>query len=187
MERIAVIGLDLAKSVFQIHAIAEDGKVVVRRALRRAQLLDFFRNLEPCLVGIEACASAHHWANAIGHFGHTVRLMPPAYVKAYVKRNKTDAADAEAICEAVTRPTMRFVAIKSQQEQAAGMVLKTRELFIRQRTQSANAMRAHMAELGIVAATGMTSVTKLIAVLRDAEDSRLPPTARCPFGNGGAD
>jgi transposase len=178
VERIAVIGLDLAKSVFQIHAIAENGEVVVRRALRRAQLLDFFRDLKPCLVGMEACGSAHHWANAIGQFGHTVRLMPPAYVKAYVKRNKTDAADAEAICEAVTRPTMRFVPIKSPQEQAASMVLKTRELFIRQRTQSANAMRAHMAELGIVAATGMTSVTKLIAILRDAEDSRLPSTAR---------
>lgn len=108
MEKITTIGLDLAKSVFQVHAVAKDGRVVIRRALRRSQLLEFFRSVEPCLVGLEACASAHHWANAIGQFGHTVRMMPPAYVKAYVKRNKTDAADAEAICEAVTRPTMRF-------------------------------------------------------------------------------
>ena len=178
MEKITTIGLDLAKSVSQVHAIAEDGHVVVRRTLRKSQLLEFFRAIEPCLVGLEACASAHHWANAISQFGHMVRLMPPAYVKAYVKRNKTDAADAEAICGAVTRPTMRFVPIKSPEEQAAGMILKTRELFIRQRTQAANAMRAHMAELGIVAATGMTSIAKLIAVLRDGEDTRLPPAAR---------
>lgn len=178
MEKIITIGLDLAKSVFQVHGIAEDGRVVVRRALRRSQVLDFFRSLEPCLVGLEACASAHYWANAIGAFGHTVRMMPPAYVKAYVKRNKTDAADAEAICEAVTRPTMRFVPIKSPEEQAAGMVLKTRELFVRQRSQTANAMRAHMAELGIIAAAGMTSIAKLIGILRDHEDARLPPAAR---------
>ncbi len=169
MEKIVTIGLDLAKSVFQIHAVAEDGRVIIRRALRRSQLLDFFRSLEPCLVGIEACASSHFWANAIGQFGHTVRMMPPAYVKAYVKRNKTDAADAEAICEAVTRPTMRFVPIKSPEEQAAGMVLKTRELFVRQRSQTANAMRAHMAELGIVAATGMTSIAKFVAMAEQIE------------------
>ncbi|ABE41157.1 transposase IS116/IS110/IS902 [Rhodopseudomonas palustris BisB5] len=178
MEKITTIGLDLAKSVFQVHAVAEDGRVMVRRALRRSQLLDFFRSLEPCLVGLEACASSHFWANAIGQLGHTVRMMPPAYVKAYVKRNKTDAADAEAICEAVTRPTMRFVPIKSPEEQAAGMVLKTRELFVRQRSQTANAMRAHMAELGIVAATGMTSIAKLVAILRGGDDDRLPSAAR---------
>jgi transposase len=178
MEKITTIGLDLAKSVFQVHAVAKDGRVVIRRALRRSQLLEFFRSVEPCLVGLEACASAHHWANAIGQFGHTVRMMPPAYVKAYVKRNKTDAADAEAICEAVTRPTMRFVPIKSPEEQGAGMVLKTRELFIRQRSQTANAMRAHLAELGIVAATGMTSIAKLVAILRDDDDARLPSAAR---------
>jgi transposase len=178
MEKITTIGLDLAKSVFQVHAVSEDGRVIIRRALRRSQLLEFFRGVEPCLVGLEACASAHHWANVIGQLGHTVRMMPPAYVKAYVKRNKTDAADAEAICEAVTRPTMRFVPIKSPEEQAAGMVLKTRELFIRQRSQTANAMRAHLAELGIVAAAGMTSIAKLIAVLRDGTDARLPSAAR---------
>jgi transposase len=150
MDNIATIGLDLAKSVFQVHGIAGDGSVVIRRALRRSQVLDFFRGIVPCLVGIEACASAHYWANAIGQLGHTVRMMPPIYVKAYVKRNKTDAADAEAICEAVSRPTMRFVPIKTPDEQAACMVLRTRELFVRQRSQAANAMRAHMAELGII-------------------------------------
>ncbi|MER9338841.1 IS110 family transposase [Mesorhizobium sp. M0293] len=178
MEKITTIGQDLAKSVFQVHGITEDGRVVVRRAMRRSQMLDFFSGLEPCLIGMEACASAHHWANAIGEFGHTVRIMPPAYVKAYLKRNKTDAADAEAICEAVTRPTMRFVPIKSPEEQAEGMVLKTRELFVRQRSQTANAMRAHMAELGIIAATGMASIAKLIAILRDGDDARLPSAAR---------
>lgn len=178
MEKITTLGLDLAKSIFQVHGVAEDGHVVVRRALRRSQMLEFFRSLEPCLVGLEACASAHHWANAISQFGHTVRMIPPAYVKAYVKRNKTDAADAEAICEAVTRPTMRFVPIKTPAEQAAGMVLKTRELFVRQRSQTANAMRAHMAELGIITATGMTSIAKLIVILRDDDDTRLPSAAR---------
>lgn len=178
MEKITTIGLDLAKSVFQVHAITESGNVAVRRLLRRSQVLDFFRHMEPCLVGIEACGSAHYWANAIGEFGHTVRLMPPAYVKPYVKRNKTDAADAEAICEAVTRPTMRFVPVKSPEEQAAGMVLKTRELLVRQRSQTANALRAHMAELGIIAATGMTSIAKLVAILRDDQDRRLPASAR---------
>ncbi len=178
MEKITIVGLDLAKSIFQVHAITEDGHIAVRRALRRSQVLEFFRQISPCLVGIEACGSAHYWANAIGELGHTVRLMPPAYVKPYVKRNKTDAADAEAICEAVTRPTMRFVPVKSPEEQAASMVLKTRELFVRQRSQTTNAMRAHMAELGVVAATGMTSIAKLIAILRDDRDGRLPNAAR---------
>ncbi|EAV40725.1 probable insertion sequence transposase protein, IS1111A/IS1328/IS1533 family protein [Stappia aggregata IAM 12614] len=178
MEKITTIGLDLAKSVFQVRAITESGNVAVRRLLRRSQVLDFFRHMEPCLVGIEACGSAHYWANAIGEFCHTVRLMPSAYVKPYVKRNKTDAADAEAICEAVTRPTMRFVPVKSPEEQAAGMVLKTRELLVRQRSQTANALRAHMAELGIIAATGMTSIAKLVAILHDDQDRRLPVSAR---------
>lgn len=178
MDKITTIGLDLAKSVFQVHAVSADGRIIIRRALRRSQVLDFFRAIEPCVVGLEACGSAHHWANEIGKLGHTVKLMPPAYVKAYVKRNKTDAADAEAICEAVTRPTMRFVPVKTPDEQAAGMVLKTRELLVRQRSQTANAMRAHMAELGIIAATGMTSIAKLIAILRGGEDERLPVQAQ---------
>jgi transposase len=178
MKKIITVGLDLAKSIFQVHGIADDGSVVLRRAMRRSQVLEFFRSIDPCRVGIEACASSHYWANAIGQLGHTVRIMPPAYVKAYVKRNKTDAADAEAICEAVSRPTMRFVPIKTPDEQAACMVLRTRELFVRQRSQTANAMRAHMAELGIIAATGMTSIAKLILILRDLEDTRLPIAAR---------
>lgn len=178
MDKIITVGLDLAKLIFQVHGIAENGQVLVRRTLRRSQVLPFFQSLPTCLVGIEACGTAHYWANAIGEFGHTVRLMPPAYVKAYVKRNKTDAADAEAICEAVSRPTMRFVPVKSPEEQAAGMVLKTRELLVRQRSQTANAMRAHMAELGIIAATGMPSIAKLVAVLRDDQERRLPAPAQ---------
>ncbi|EFO28714.1 transposase for insertion sequence element [Roseibium sp. TrichSKD4] len=178
MDKITTIGLDLAKSVFQVHGVTEDGGVAVRRRLRRSQLLEFFRTVEPCLVGLEACASAHYWASEIRKFGHTVRLMPPVYVKPYVKRNKTDAADAEAICEAVTRPTMRFVPVKSREEQAAGIVLKTRELLVRQRSQTANALRAHMAEFGIIAASGMASIARLTAILRDNQDDCLPNAAR---------
>lgn len=178
MKKITTVGLDLAKTVFQVHGIAEEGDVIVRRALRRSQVLDFFRTLQPCLVGMEACGSAHYWAREIQALGHTVRMMPPAYVKAYVKRNKTDAADAEAICEAVTRPTMRFVPAKTQDEQAAGMVLKTRDLLIRQRTQAINALRAHLAELGIVRATGLVGIISLAAIVRDDSDLRLPGAAR---------
>ncbi len=167
MSIITTIGLDLAKSIFQVHAVDGDGAVVLRRSLRRSQLLDFFRHLPSCLVGMEACASSHHWAREIAACGHEVRLIPPVYVKAYVKRGKTDAADAEAICEAVTRPTMRFVPIKSVEQQAACMLLRTRELLIRQRSQLANAFRAQMSELGIVAALGMVSVAKLADRLRD--------------------
>lgn len=178
MDKITTIGLDLAKTVFQVHAIAADGRVLVLRTLRRSQVVDFFQRIEPCLFGLEACGSAHYWANAIEEIGHTVRIMPPVYVKAYVKRNKTDAADAEAICEAVTRPTMRFVPIKLSEQQAAGMVLKTRELLVRQRSQSANAMRAHMAEMGIIACSGMTSIAKLICMLRNDDEDRIPEVAR---------
>lgn len=178
MEKIATIGLDLAKSVFQVHAVSDVGDVVVRRALRRSQVLDFFRKLPACLVGLEACASAHYWAREIAAFGHDVRMIPPIYVKAYVKRNKTDAADAEAICEAVTRPTMSFVPIKTAEQQAAGMVLKTRDLLVRQRSQTANAFRAHMSELGIVTAAGMASLAKLSAAIRDLDDNAIPDVAR---------
>jgi len=178
MKKITTVGLDLAKSVFQVHGIAEEGVVIVRRALRRSQVLDFFRTLQPCLVGMEACGSAHYWAREIQALGHTVRMMPAAYVKAYVKRNKTDAADAEAICEAVTRPTMRYVPAKTQDEQAAGMVLKARDLLIRQRTQTINALRAHLAELGIVRATGLVGIISLAAIVRDDSDLRLPGEAR---------
>jgi transposase len=178
MEKIATIGLDLAKSIFQLHAINDSGDILVRRALRRSQVLDFFRKLPTCRIGIEACASAHYWAREIAAFGHDVRMIPPIYVKAYVKRNKTDAADAEAICEAVTRPTMSFVPIKTAEQQAAGMVLKTRDLLVRQRSQAANAFRAHMSELGIVTAAGMTSLAKLSTIIRDQDDSTIPDAAR---------
>jgi transposase len=149
--QVTTIGTDLAKNVFQVHGIDEGGKVVVRRALRRKEVLSFFGKLDPCLVGMEACATAHHWAREIGRFGHQVRLMPPAYVKPYLKRNKNDMADAEAICEAVRRPTMRFVAVKSAEQQSVLMLHRTRALLVRQRTMLANAMRAHLAEFGIVA------------------------------------
>jgi transposase len=178
MEKIATVGLDLAKSIFQIHAINDSGDILVRRALRRSQVLDFFRKLPACRIGIEACASAHYWAREIAAFGHDVRMIPPIYVKAYVKRNKTDAADAEAICEAVNRPTMSFVPIKTAEQQEAGMVLKTRDILVRQRSQTANAFRAHMSELGIVTAAGMTSLAKLSAMIRDRDDSAIPDAAR---------
>ena len=177
MHDITTIGLDLAKSIFQVHGVADDGRVIVRRALRRSQVFDFFRQLSPCLVGLEACGSSHYWAREISALGHEVRMIPPIYVKAYVKRGKTDAADAEAICEAVTRPTMRFVAIKSIEQQAAGMVLKVRALLMRQRTQLANAFRAHMSELGSVTALGMVSLGKLADQVRDPENA-MPQMAR---------
>lgn len=178
MEKISTIGLDLAKHVFQIHGIDERGGVVLRKQLRRAEVVSFFAKLTPCTVGIEACASAHYWAREIAALGHTVKLMPPAYVKAYVKRGKNDAADAEAICEAVMRPTMRFVPTKSAAQQASGMVYKTRELLVRQRTQAVNALRSHLSEMGIVAAQGASKLADLIMVMRDADDTRMPVAAR---------
>jgi len=152
---VSTIGLDIAKSVFQVHGIDAAGEVVVRRRLRRRQLLGFFEKLGPCLVGIEACATAHYWGREIAVLGHEVRLMPAHYVKAYVKRGKNDAADAEAICEAVQRPTMRFVSLKSTEQQSMLMLHRTRELLVRQRTMLVNALRAHMAELGIVTRVGL--------------------------------
>src|SRR4029453_1139852 len=148
-----------------------------RRQLRRGQVLPFFASLPLCLMGLEACASAHYWARELGALGHTVRLMPPAYVKAYVKRGKTDAADAEAICEAVTRPTMRFVPVKTEAQQAGLVELKVRDMLVRQRTQTTNALRSHLAEYGIVAAQGR-KLSELIAVVRDDDDTRLPGLAR---------
>ena len=159
--QITVVGLDIAKHVFQAHAADADGRAVAQVKLRRAQVLDYFRGLPPCLVGLEACATAHHWARELIALGHTVRLMPPAYVKAYVKRNKTDAADAEAIAEALTRPTMRFVPVKSVDQQSMLMLHRVRELLVRQRTMLATALRAHLAEFGIIAPQGIHRIEKL--------------------------
>ena len=177
MEEVSTIGLDLAKSVFQVHGIDAAGRVVVRRQLRRGEVLGFFARLRPCLVGMEACATAHHWSRELTRLGHTVKLMPPAYVKPYVKRGKTDAADAEAIAEAVTRPTMRFVAVKSMDQQAVLMLHKVRDLLVRQRTMLINALRGHLAEFGVVTARGPAGVKAAIAELHGMQDS-LPPLAR---------
>src|SRR3954452_15733728 len=167
MSEIATIGIDLAKNVFQIHGVDTSGAVVVRRAVRRVQVLRFFEALPRCLVGMEACPTSHYWARAIAALGHEVRLMPPQYVKAYVKRNKNDAADAEAICEAVRRPTMRFVPIKTAEQQAALLVHRCRERLVRQRTALVNALRAHLAEYGVIAPQGLRNVAGLIAIIRD--------------------
>jgi transposase len=173
--QIATIGLDLAKTMFQVHGVDSHGKVVLARQLRRSQLIDLFRKLAPCLVGMEACATAHYWARELAKLGHTVRLMPASYVKAYVKRSKTDAADAAAICEAVTRPSMRFVPVKTELQQAALMLHRSRDLLIRQRTQLINAVRAHLAEIGLVAATGADGLKSLLTIAREAADTeRLP-------------
>ncbi len=178
MEQISTIGIDIAKTAFQVHGIDGSGEPVVRRQLRRRQVLPFFGRLSPCLVGMEACATSHHWARELEKLGHEVRLMPPRYVKPYVKRNKNDAADAEAICEAVQRPTMRFVPIKTAEQQSVLMVHRTRHLFVRQRTSLINAMRAHMAEFGIVAGIGRNGVEKLLELISKGEDERIPPVAR---------
>jgi len=174
---IATVGLDLAKHWFQVHAVDAQGQTVVRRKLRRGEVLGYFRALMPCLVGMEACATAHHWARELTALGHEVRLMPPGYVKAYVKRNKNDAADAEAICEAVTRPTMRFVPVKTADQQAVLMLHRARNLLVRQRTMLVNALRAHMAEFGIIAAQGLRHVEDLVAEI-DHKQARVPEMAR---------
>jgi transposase len=177
MEQVTTIGLDLAKNVLQVHGVDAAGNVLLRKRLRRGDVLRFFAGLSPCLVGMEACATAHHWARELTKLGHTVRLMPPAYVKPYVKRGKTDAADAEAIAEAVTRPTMRFVAVKTTEQQAVLMLHKVRDLLVRQRTMLINALRGHLAEFGIVAARGPGGVTAAIVELHAAQDN-LPVLAR---------
>jgi transposase len=176
--QITTIGLDIAKNVFQVHGIDANEKVVVRKQLRRSQVIAFFKALPPCLVGMEACASAHYWARELRKFGHEVRLMPAKDVKAYVKRNKNDAVDAEASCEAVRRPTMRFVGVKSAEQQGQLMQHRTRDLLMRQRTQVINALRAHLAELGIVAAQGREGLKELLAIIADESDARLPIDAR---------
>ena len=180
------IGLDLAKRVFQVHGVDAAGGVVARKALRRAQVLPFFAKLPPCLVGIEACGTSHHWARELIRLGHEVRLMPPAYVKPYVKRQKNDAADAEAICEAVTRANMRFVETKTPEQQSCLMLHRTRQLFVRQQTSVINAIRAHMAEFGIVAPVGRKGIEQLLAVVADASDARMPEVARACIAALGA-
>jgi transposase len=176
--QITTIGLDIAKNVFQVHGIDAAEKVVVRRQLRRGQVMRFFETLAPCLIGLEACASAHHWARELMKLGHEVRLMPAKDVRAYVKRNKNDAADAEAICEAVRRPTIRFVQVKSAAQQGQLMQHRTRDLLMRQRTQIINALRAHLAELGIIAAQGREGVKELLAIIADKRDEALPLDAQ---------
>src|SRR3954467_12234064 len=177
MSEISTIGLDLAKNVFQVHGVDRSGAVVLRRQLRRGAVEKFFAQLSPCTVGVEACGTAHHWARVIGRYGHQVKLMPPAYVKPYVKRNKNDGRDAEAICEAMSRPTMRFVTVKSVEQQAMLSVHTTRALLVKQRTMVANALRAQLSELGIVAAQGHKGLHELMARLQ-APSEEIPEMMR---------
>ena len=186
MQAITTIGLDLAKSVFQVHGIDAENRVIIRRQLKRRYVLAFFKKLPPCLVGIEACASSHHWSRELKALGHTVRLMPPAYVKPYVKRQKNDAADAEAICEAVTRANMRFVATKTAEQQSCLTLHRTRHLFIRQQTAVINVIRTHLAEFGIVAPVGRKGVEELLDIVADPSDKRVPEIARACLAALGA-
>ncbi len=176
--QVTTIGVDLAKNVFQVHGITATEKVVFNKSLRRAQFLPFFAKLEPCLIGMESCSSAHHWARELTALGHEVRLIPPMYVKPYVKRGKSDAIDAEAICEAVGRPTMRFVPTKTPKQQAVQMLHRTRKMFVGQSTMLINAIRAHMAEFGIVAPVGRKGVEKLLEEIVSGGDDRIPELAR---------
>jgi transposase len=186
MQTVTTIGLDIAKSVFQVHGVDAEGNVLIRRQLKRRYVLAFFQKLSPCLVGIEACATSHHWSRELTALGHSVQLMPPAYVRPYVKRQKNDAADAEAICEAVTRTNMRFVETKTPEQQSCLMLHRTRQLFIRQQTSVINAIRAHMAEFGIVAPVGRHGVEALLEVVADVGDNRVPEVARACLAALGA-
>src|SRR3954470_7561973 len=178
MGDVSTIGLDIAKSVFQVHGVDVAGVVLIRKRISRAKGLDYFGGLPRCLVGIEACPSAHHWGRELQALGHTVRLMPPNYVKAYLKRSKNDANDAAAICEAVTRPSMRCVPTKSEQQQSGLMLHRSRELLVRQRTMLSNAIRGHMAELGIISAKGRNGTAELVKIIANEQDDRIPATAR---------
>lgn len=178
MDQVATIGIDIAKSVFQVHGINAEGAVVIRQRLRRVRVLEFFAKLAPCLVGLEACGSAHYWGRELMRLGHEVRLIAPSYVKPYLKRQKNDAADAEAICEAVTRPNMRFVPVKSSEQQSIMVLHRTRSILVRQRTQLTNAIRGHMAEFGLTAAVGRNGLQALIKVIADSGDARVPDEAR---------
>jgi len=174
---VTTIGLDLAKNVFQAHGAGSSGEVVFRRKLRREQVMSFFASQSRCLVAMEACASSHFWARAISELGHNVRLIPPAYVKPFVKRQKNDMADAEAICEAAQRPTMRFVAVKSEAKQASAVIFRTRDLLVGQRTQIINALRGHMGEFGFIAPQGAANLDRLVVEIEDPSAS-VPEAAR---------
>src|ERR1700693_3053201 len=178
MGEVSTIGLDIAKAVFQVHGVDDAGAVTIRKRVNRSKMLEFFADLAPCLVGIEACPSAHHWGRELQGLGHTVKLMPPSYVKAYRKRSKNDANDAAAICEAVTRPSMRFVPIKTKEQQTALMLHRTRQLLVRQRTMLSNALRGHLAELGIVSAKGRNGMGELLRIIADGAANRLPAAVR---------
>jgi transposase len=177
MESVHIVGLDLAKHVFQAHGADQSGAVIFRKKLRRQQVLSFFSDLPRCTVAMEACAGAHYWGREIGKLGHCVKLIAPAYVKPFVKRQKNDASDAEAICEAAQRPTMRFVAVKTEEAQAAAIIFRTRDLLVRQRTQIINALRGHLTEFGIIVAKGPQHAGKLIALVNDSATD-LPNAAR---------
>jgi transposase len=176
--QVTTIGLDIAKNVFQVHGVDQHGKVVLRKRLSRGKVLAFFANLPPCLIGLEACGGAHYWARELTKLGHEVRLMPPQYVRPYVKTNKHDAADADACCEAVQRPGMRFVPVKNQQQQSLLMLHRIRDRLIAERTGTINAIRGHMAEFGMVAAQRDAGLKALIAIIADGDDVRLPTMAR---------
>jgi len=178
MEQIRIVGLDIAKSVFQVHGVDGEGEVAVRRRLKRSRVLPYFASIEPCRIGIEACATAHFWARELVALGHTVKIIPPSYVKAYVRRGKNDAADAAAICEAVARPNMRFVPVKSAERQGVLVLHRARDLLMRQRTMLLNAIRGHLAEFGVIAAQGPRNVMGLIGKLRGDEEIDLPDIAR---------
>jgi transposase len=186
MQTVATVGLDIAKSVFQVHCVDAAGQVVIRRQLKRRYVVAFFQKLPLCLIGIEACASSHYWSRELQVLGHTVRLMPAAYVKPYVKRQKNDATDAEAICEAVTRANMRFVETKTPEQQSCLMLHRTRHLLIRQQTAMINAIRAHLAEFGIVAPVGRLGVEELLGIVADPKDRRVPEIARACLAALGA-
>lgn len=176
--KISTIGIDLAKNVFAVHGVDKNGEVVVQRTLRRSQVLPFFRKLEPCLIGMEACATAHYWGRKLMEFGHEVRLMPPSYVRPYIKRGKTDAIDAAGCCEAVTRPTMRFVPVKTEEQQGLLALHRARSVLVRQKTQVTNVIRSLCAEFGVVAAKGSLRLGELIAMIANDSDARLPGCAR---------
>lgn len=181
MSEVTTIGLDIAKHVFHAHGVDASGRAIFSRRITRGKLLEFFASQSRCLVALEACGGAHHWARELQVLGYEVRLIPPAYVKPFVKRHKNDAVDAEAICEAAQRPSMRFVAVKSEEQQAAALVFRTRDLLVKQRTQLANAIRGHLTEYGWVAPKGAFHLAMLADLLDDEIGQTLPEAARPMF------